>query len=116
MLRFKVEIYNAAIVFIMEDTIEKCAEVFRKVTKKSIDCKNVCAVTYYAEGQHTVYMLVPYPNFLSNLNHECIHATSYILHAVGVPISQENDEAFAYLNNFIFKKITNKYVNYAVKR
>jgi hypothetical protein len=115
MLRFKVEIYNAAIVFITEDTIEKCAEVFKKVTKKSIDYKNACAVTYYDEDNHTVYMLVPDLNFLSNLNHECIHATSYILHAVGVPISQENDEAFAYLNNFIFKKIINRYVTYTVK-
>lgn len=41
---------------------------------------------------------------LSDLHHECIHAASYILHDRGVKASFSNDEAQAYLSQFIFSK------------
>lgn len=36
------------------------------------------------------------------LVHECIHAASYILDSRGVEISAKNDEALAYLSQWIF--------------
>lgn len=37
------------------------------------------------------------------LMHECIHAANYVLHDRGVVTTTDNDEALAYLAEFVFK-------------
>lgn len=42
-----------------------------------------------------------------NLAHEVFHATHFIMNTVGMQLSFENDEAFAYLTGFLTERIYN---------
>jgi hypothetical protein len=41
---------------------------------------------------------------LDILHHECIHAANFVLSKKGVEIDSENDEALAYLSQFVFRQ------------
>ncbi len=43
--------------------------------------------------------------WLSILTHETLHAACFILRKVGVPLSEESEEAYAYLQQMIFEEI-----------
>ncbi|WP_077417919.1 hypothetical protein [Chryseobacterium sp. JV274] len=43
--------------------------------------------------------------WLSILTHETLHAACYILRRVGVQLSEESEEAYAYLQQMIFEEI-----------
>jgi len=49
---------------------------------------------------------------ISVLSHEAIHLTHNILHSVGVVASFENDEAVAYLQEFIMVELLKKLKNH----
>ncbi|MEE6129156.1 hypothetical protein V2E39_17285 [Chryseobacterium arthrosphaerae] len=43
--------------------------------------------------------------WLSILTHETFHAACYILRKAGIPLSEESEEAYAYLQQMIFEEI-----------
>lgn len=50
--------------------------------------------------------------WLSILTHETLHAACFILRRVGVPLSEESEEAYAYLQQMIFEEILDNIDNY----
>jgi hypothetical protein len=49
--------------------------------------------------------LKPDPKLLCYVHHESVHAATFILDHLGIPISLENDETLCYLSGYIFGEI-----------
>ena len=62
-------------------------------------------------GGQTLLWLKDKPNSISSLatlNHEIFHCTCFILERVGIIYSNDSDEAYAYLIEYLTKQIYNK--------
>src|SRR5690606_8097025 len=52
---------------------------------------------------------------IANIQHEIFHCTSYILRWRGISLSEETEEAFAYLNDYITSRV-HFHINVMVKK
>ncbi len=71
--------------------------------------------TIMLDGNQTVIRLKKddnYNRFISNLAHEVFHATTFILHKIGMKLKlMTSDESYAYLISFLMNEILNNLKN-----
>lgn len=63
------------------------------------------------KDEHHFVMYLPKDCDISVVCHEAAHMTFYIMDFVGVPIDDENQEAFCYLQEYLVKKIVKRLKN-----
>lgn len=78
---------------------------FEKVL--NIDSNNSGAMTVYKEGDIYIWVESFDGQGISHLVHECIHAANFTLGPRGIKVSSKQDEAHAYLTQWIFKMCFN---------
>lgn len=103
------------LVYFGEDRKPLFKELKKSITKteisklKALDFKKGKTVMF--KGGQTLLWLRQKPNSiqdLSILNHEIFHCSCFILEKVGIRYSKKSDEAYAYLIQFLSKKIYNE--------
>ena len=71
--------------------------------KEGLEGANGKAIEFW-NGDYVIWVKGSGKKYISALAHECLHITNMILNNRGVGITLDNDEAQAYLMEFIFKK------------
>lgn len=112
--QIKIHTYPFILIFCLDeedDVLEKT------LSKYNIKCKEECSLRNY-EGFY-----IPFDNGVglirmrqvpktkrqvSVLSHECLHATFDILRQVGVKLTEKSEEAYTYLQEYIFYKALKK--------
>jgi len=104
-VEFRVPIYGTKIKVVVNADIDKYAK------DNDIDDRGINhrAVVYdFFEYDRTFDLIVLFGiNVKSNdIVHEVFHLVCYIMKHIGCKLSDESEEAFAYLNEYLYKKIT----------
>ena len=94
-------------------------ELKHKMTKKEFDYyfsdwddKIVTGRTLFHDTGFTIIRLKNLDE-TGLIAHECFHAVCFIFNKIGIPLSKESDEAYAYLLQFLvnqIKQINEKYI------
>lgn len=70
-------------------------------------------ITYPDTGNVLLAIWVEDPlNNLGTLSHEIFHLTSYILRDKRILLDENSEEAYAYLNGYLFNQVHKEYVKY----
>lgn len=114
---FDVEIYKQTVYlfFLHNDTeFEKTfSKIFTKEAKESFK-KNTTIFELgeakcSSDGGYTIMRFKQWNQFtikdIECINHEIFHATHYIMNRIGMMLTSDTGEAFAYLNSFIHAKV-----------
>lgn len=123
-MNFKVDckIYPRLVQVFASDTLEQAKQEYEKHYKTDLDVDITLyqALTCFplkTSTSNTVIILFNKNSktLLEDIHHETIHAATWILDNVGVPISQHNDEALTYLSSYIFTSIQAKLIEWKIK-
>lgn len=97
---------------------ESDEEVNNSLIKWGIDKKEAIIDSYLAAGQafmfeqgQTLIRLKVYPTTYKNLatlQHEILHAVSYLMTRIGIKFSDDSEEAYTYMVQYITEKIYEK--------
>lgn len=102
----KVPIYNTKIkIVICEDLDKYCKE--NAIDERGVNHE---AVVYdFVNYDRDFHFIVLFrPNVKSNtIVHECFHLTCGIMRYIGCKLSNNSEESFAYLNEYLYKVIQN---------
>ncbi|QDH83651.1 hypothetical protein [Achromobacter phage Motura] len=90
---FTVPIYRCRVYY--SDSTEESAKLWPEARGYLGVCGSTAKGLYIAIHDRTLNTLV----------HECVHLCNHVLARAGVPISQEADEAAAYLTEWLFKRL-----------
>lgn len=104
-VEFRVPIYGTKIKIVVNEDINKYAKD-NDIDENDINHR---AVVYnFFDYKRTFDLIVLFNiNVKSNdIVHEVFHLVCYIMKHVGCKLSDESEEAFAYLNEYLYKKIT----------
>jgi hypothetical protein len=73
--------------------------------------KNIARTTMFSGGATLIRMnlsIEDHVYFLSTLQHEIFHAVNFLMDKIDISLSDNSDEAYAYMIGYITKKIYNK--------
>lgn len=76
--------------------------------KWDTDVADAEGLTHVDDDNNTVYCWIHRDVTQSTLVHELTHAATHILSGSGVPVNVTNDEALAYLIEYLFSAVTKK--------
>lgn len=117
-MNFKIncKIYPKIVHVFYSNTLESAKQEYEKTYKVflSEDMSTWQALTIYpikhSKYPSSVIILLNKNSkeLLTDIHHESIHASIWILKEVGVEISFNNDEAITYLSSYMFKEIVKK--------
>ncbi|RKT01091.1 hypothetical protein [Chryseobacterium defluvii] len=110
-----VSVYKTDILVIIGGSSKERKKILTKYYSKS-EIENLFENTVFHEAttiQHTsgsiILLFNEKPNqnnfWLSILAHETFHVSSFIMRRVNIPLSQDSEEAYAYLQQMIFEEI-----------
>lgn len=94
----KVDVYDIDVTFFIGRPVSEPNKYMGHEVMKS-DRKGNCSFN----GKEVV-LWVRYKYDHPTIAHECVHAAMFILDSCGVEISQKNDEALAYLVEYIYTR------------
>lgn len=97
-----------------EEMIKRCKEKFENpFTKEDIELLNLSGRGFclMLENNGVIVWLEKYPaspEWFGHLAHEIFHATHTILNKAGIRLSEDSDESFAYLIDWITSNVYSK--------
>lgn len=74
----------------------RCARRLWPAAEVPADAAEALGYTILLPADEGVLVLLPADATAGTLAHECVHAATYVLARVGVPVSTDDDEALAY--------------------
>lgn len=83
----------------LDGIVETCVSNVEDYDGLTVPLQNRFHILYFPRK------LISGVDFLSVINHEVFHATYGICSGVGISLTEESQEAFAYLNGYLNKKI-----------
>jgi len=108
--KIEVPIYNQVVNVLITNNIKNAALYF-EANYPGIDMDNVEYVDAFMQrvnnkekGVSKLYIAILEDCTPGTLVHECVHAAWDILDYIGVGVTADNDEALAYLTQFLFDK------------
>lgn len=114
-LRIDVPIYNATVVVYLSDEHNIKQDIKNTYNVSIPKIYGDCGGSFNIETNVGTRYILWVDTFnqtdkrLSTFHHESIHIANFILSDVGVETSVDNDEALAYLSEFVFLKIINHF-------
>lgn len=98
----KIPIYEAEVTIILDKDLEYVEKKY-----KTISLKNYGAVTLQNNAHHKKYVVAFEYVSAGIVAHEVVHLVNYLFLDCGLQLDRENDEAQAYLTNWLVDKIYN---------
>lgn len=105
-ITFKVPIYNTKIKLVVNADLDKyCKE--NEIDDRGINFR--AAIYDFSKYNRDFDLIALFPvDVKSNdIQHEVNHLTFAIFRDISMPISEDSEEAFCYLSEYLYKKITN---------
>lgn len=105
---------------VMVSISESDESLFAKLKKKGVDITDTSLSVYsdthrgrtilFKGNQSLIrmYELRDTPEWYGNLAHEIFHAAEFIMERIGMKLTTESDEAYAYLIGYLTKEIYSK--------
>lgn len=113
-IEIKVDIYNSVVYFVIGGSKKQIISFLEKHMTNAEEMmeavSNNAASTLLHSGKSIVIASAnkTQEEFFSEIAHEIFHVTCWIMKYVGITLSDESEEAFAYLNGYITEQFYKK--------
>jgi hypothetical protein len=115
-ITFKVPIYKTQVRIVVCDDIAKFAKENEIDDNLGIYYAIVYEFYNYPKVPFDIVLLLPTDFQDGTLVHEVFHITCAILRNVGVSFSNDSEEAYAYLNEYLYKVIKNYIIKNKIEK
>lgn len=86
-------------------TLNKVSNKYPELKECNSENIDDCAAFVFSTGNSNIFLFFTKEFYLGTLAHECIHIIFYIFERLGIKISNDSEEVFAYLMDTLYSYI-----------
>lgn len=109
-ITFKVPIYGTKIKLVVTENLDSYSKN-NDIDENTINHRAVVYNFFDFDRDFDLIVLFPIDVRTNDIVHEVFHLVCYIMNHIGCKLSDESEEAFAYLTEYLYKKIVNIIIN-----